>query len=345
MRDLSRMVAVLRMAERMSHTVSIKGVLIEDGRVVLLENERGEWELPGGRPEPGEGPGECLVREFTEELGAEVTVGPIVDCWNYEVLPGRHVMIVTHRVVRVEPAALRVGDEHRRLGWFALAELDALPLPDGYRRSIRSAATDPTWLGLARELHAIAQTGGHYTQDDFDKQRYARLHGLAVELMALGSGRAVAQIADLFAQDVGYATPRIGARGAVFRDDRILLVRERTDGRWALPGGWCDVNQTARECVEREVWEESGYTARATKLAAVWERGRHGHSPHPFSIYKMFFLCELTGGAPRPSSETSEVGFFAEDELPELSPGRNQPHQVRRMFAHHRRPDLPTEFD
>lgn len=325
--------------------ISVKGVLIEDGSVVLLENERGEWELPGGRPEPGEDPQAALVREFAEELGATIAVGPIVDCWNFAVLPGRHVTIVTYRVTRSERGALRLSDEHRRLGWFALDALDRLNLPDGYRRSIRAAASDPAWLGLARELHAIAQTGGHYTRDDFDRLRYARLREMASELMALGSGSALGPIAHLFAQDVGYATPRVGVRGAVFRDDRILLVREITDGRWAMPGGWCDVNQSPSQCVEREIQEESGYTARAVKLAALWDRARHGHSPHPFSIYKICFICELTGGAPRPSVETSEVGFFAEDELPELSPGRNQPHQVRRMFAHYRRPDLPTDFD
>lgn len=329
----------------MSVAISIKGVVIEDGSVLLLENERGEWELPGGRPDPGEEPAAALIREFAEELGAEIAVGPIVDCWNYEVLPGRHVMIVTYRVTRTTAGELRISDEHRRLGWFALPELDRLNLPDGYRRSIRAAASDPAWLQYARELHAIAQTGGHFTENTFDRLRYERLRVMASELMALGSGSAVEQIAHLFAQDVGYATPRVGVRGACFRDGKVLLVREITDGRWAMPGGWCDVNQTAGECVEREIREESGYTARAVKLAAVWERGRQGHSPYPFSIYKLFFVCELTGGEPRTSVETSEIGFFDENQLPELSPGRNQPHQVRRMFAHHRHPELPTEFD
>jgi 8-oxo-dGTP pyrophosphatase MutT (NUDIX family) len=124
----------------MSAAISIKGVLIEDGRVVLLENERGEWELPGGRPDPGENPPACLVREFAEELGAAISVGSIVDCWNYEALPGRHVMIVTYAVSRAACGDLRISDEHRRLGWFALDALDGLRLPEGYRRSIRAVA-------------------------------------------------------------------------------------------------------------------------------------------------------------------------------------------------------------
>ncbi len=329
----------------MSGAISIKGVLIEDGSLLLLENERAEWELPGGRPEPGEAPAACLAREFAEELGARIAVGPIVDCRNYEVLPGRHVMIVTYAVTRLDREALRISSEHSRFGWFGLDEIGALPLPDGYRRSIRAAAADPGWLTLGRELQAMAQTGLHYTKDRFDADRYTRLRMLASQMMAAGTGTAAAPIAELFGRETGYATPRISVRGAAFRDNRILMVRETSDGRWSVPGGWCDVNQCARECVEREIWEESGYTARATKLAAVWERGRHGHPPYPFTVYVMCFICELTGGAPRPSIETTDIDFFDENQLPELSPGRNQPHQIRRMFAHYRQPGLTTEFD
>ena len=340
MRDLSDMFAPMTAA------ISIKGVLIEDGKVVLLENERGEWELPGGRPEPGEDAPTCLAREFAEELGAEIAVGPIVDSWNYEVLPGRHVTIVTYAVARAGRGELRVSHEHRRLGWFPLDALGALNMPEGYRRSIQAVTrAEPSWLGLARELQAIAQTGLHYAQDKFDRQRYERIRLLAAEMMTLGSGAATDMIMDLFRQDLGYGTPRVGVRGAVFRDDQILMVREVSDGRWALPGGWADVNQTANECVTREIQEESGFTARVVKLCAVWDRSRHGFPPNPLTIYTMFFLCELTGGAARPSIETSEIAFFAEDALPELSPGRNQAHQIRRMFAHYRQPDLPAEFD
>jgi ADP-ribose pyrophosphatase YjhB (NUDIX family) len=329
----------------MSAAISIKGVLIEDGRVVLLENERGEWELPGGRPDPGEDAGAALVREFAEELHTDIVVGPIVDCWNYEVLPGRHVMIVTYAVARTERGEMTISDEHRRLGWFALGEIDALPLPDGYRTSIRAAAAEPRWLTLGRELQAMAQTGLHYTKDKYDADRYARLRALASEVMAGGTGGDAEIIADLYTRETGYGAPKVAVRAGCFRDGRILMVRETTDGKWAMPGGWCDVNQSARECVEREIWEESGYTARAVKLAAVWDRSRHGATPVPFTIYIMAFICKLTGGEARPSIETSEIGFFDENQLPELSPGRNQAHQIRGMFTHYRHPELPADFD
>lgn len=334
----------------MSPAISVKGVLIEDGAVLLLENERDEWELPGGRPEPGEDPAACLAREFAEELGAEIAVGGIIDCWNFEVLPGHHVMIVTYAVARAERGELRISDEHRQLGWFPLDAIGALKLPDGYRRSIRAVAAlpgiEPAWLALARELQAMAQTGLHFTKDKYDAERFAQLRVLASRMMAMGSTAAAEQIVDLFSQDVGYATPRLDVRGAAFRDDRILMVRETSDGRWSLPGGWADMNLSPGENIAREIVEETGFSARAVKLASVWDRARHGHlPPHPYSIFKMFFLCELTGGAPTPSHETSEIGFFAEDALPELSPGRIQAHQIRRMFAHFRQPDLPTDFD
>ena len=124
-----------------SFPVSVKGVLFEEGRVALLENERGTWELPGGRLEPGEDPATCLAREVAEELGVEVAIEAILDSWVYEVLPQREVLIVTYGVRRSNQRAMRVGGEHRRFGLFALSELDGLPIPEGYRRSIRAWAT------------------------------------------------------------------------------------------------------------------------------------------------------------------------------------------------------------
>ncbi|HZT87079.1 MAG TPA: NUDIX domain-containing protein [Stellaceae bacterium] len=127
----------------MPFPVSIKGVLLESGRVALLENERGEWELPGGRLEDDEAPEQCLAREFAEELGIAVSVVSIADCWVYEVLPRRRVVIVTYRVQRHGRGDLRVSAEHRRCGWFGLADLQRLNMPEGYRRSIRACAAGP----------------------------------------------------------------------------------------------------------------------------------------------------------------------------------------------------------
>jgi ADP-ribose pyrophosphatase YjhB (NUDIX family) len=154
------------------------------------------------------------------------------------------------------------------------------------------------------------------------------------------------RLEQLFEQDLGYPTPKVDVRGAVIRGEEVLLVREISDGRWTLPGGWADVNASARTNVEREIREESGYEARAVRLVAVWDSRRQNHPyPHPYTIYKMFFLCELVGGQAQSSLETSEVGFFAATALPELSLGRVNAAQIARLFEHARTPELPTDFD
>ncbi len=208
--------------------------------------------------------------------------------------------------------------------------------------------SEPAWLAWAREIQAIAQTGLTFSTDPYDRERYVALQSLSARIFADAGGADVSVAKNLFAAQEGYATPKIDVRGAVFDSaGRILMVREVLDnGRWTLPGGWADVNLTPAENVAKEVREESGYVARARKLAAVWDRARQGHGPSPFSAYKLFFICDIVGGAAATSLETSEVAFFAEDELPaDLSTGRVLPRQPHRMFAHWRQPELATEFE
>src|SRR5882724_4573527 len=194
---------------------------------------------------------------------------------------------------------------------------------------------EPQWLTIAREVRAIAQTGLAFTADGFDHQRYQRLRELAALLMAQGSASEHESIVELLRQERGYATPKVDVRGAAFVDGRVLMVREISDGKWTLPGGWADVNQSAGECVVREIAEESGFEARILKLAAVYDYQRRNRpARHLDSIYKMFFICEIVGGEARASDETSEVAFFARNELPPLSLGRTTAAQIDRMFHH-----------
>jgi ADP-ribose pyrophosphatase YjhB (NUDIX family) len=204
---------------------------------------------------------------------------------------------------------------------------------------------EPQWLTIAREVRAIAQTGLAFNADGFDHQRYQRLRELAALLMAQGSAPEHESILELLRQEKGYATPKVDVRGAAFQDGRVLMVREISDGKWTLPGGWADVNQSAGECVVREIAEESGFTARALKLAAVYDYQKRNPSPHIDSIYKMFFICEIVGGAASASNETSEVAFFPRNELPPLSLGRTTAAQIDRMFEHREQLELPTDFD
>jgi ADP-ribose pyrophosphatase YjhB (NUDIX family) len=205
--------------------------------------------------------------------------------------------------------------------------------------------SDPKWLLWVRELQAMAQTGLAFSHDPYDLERYRRLRAIAAEMLSAGSGAELSFVQSLLEQDMGYATPKVDVRGAVFRDDRILLVREVSDGGWTMPGGWADVNQSARECVEREILEESGFEARARKLVALHDYRRQGQSRvQPYSIYKVFFLCELVGGEARTSLETDAVAFFLPDALPTLSVGRTNRDQIELMCAHYRDPRLPADF-
>jgi ADP-ribose pyrophosphatase YjhB (NUDIX family) len=205
--------------------------------------------------------------------------------------------------------------------------------------------SEPAWLVVGRELKAIAQTGLAFSRDAFNRQRYERIRELSAALIANGSDGDSAKVLELFQLDAGYATPKVDVRGAVFREGRVLMVREVSDGGWTLPGGWADVNQTAAECVIREVAEESGFQVCALRLAAVHDYRKRHLPRHIDSIYKLFFICELVGGSARPSQETSDVAFFARGELPVLSLGRTTPEQIELMFRHAERPDLPTDFD
>ena len=204
---------------------------------------------------------------------------------------------------------------------------------------------DPKWLTWARQLQAIAQNGLTYAQSPYDIERYESLRQITTEIVSNHSDLDEENVRWLFDLETGYATPKVDVRGAVFRDEMILLVKERVDGRWTLLGGWADVNDSPGEAVVREILEESGYQTEAVKLLALYDRNLHDHPPIPNHAYKLFFLCRLIGGAPAQNHETEDVGFFAENDIPELSTGRVTAAQIARMFEHYRHPGWPTDFD
>jgi len=203
----------------------------------------------------------------------------------------------------------------------------------------------PQWIDWAQRLQALAQSGLAYNPPEYDRERYEMVRRIADEMLSAAAGIEPPVLDALFANEAGYATPKIDIRGVVFQDGKILLVRELVDGGWTLPGGWVDVNEPPSRAVEREVREESGYEVRATKLLAVYDRNLHGHPPYIFHIYKLYFRCELTGGKPADSNETSGARFFGQDELPPLSVARTTPEVLERMFVHYHNPDLPADFD
>jgi len=195
-------------------------------------------------------------------------------------------------------------------------------------------------------LQALAQNGLTFAQSPFDEERYEQIRHIAAEMLADKAGAEVEDVMELFVREKDYATPKVDVRGAAFRDGKILLVKERSDGKWSLPGGWADAGESPSQSIEREVWEESGFRVRAERLAAIFDRSRHPHRPlMHYHIYKLFFICEITGGQAATSSETEEIAFFAEGELPELSITKILPEQIAKMFEYFRRPELPVYFD
>jgi ADP-ribose pyrophosphatase YjhB (NUDIX family) len=205
---------------------------------------------------------------------------------------------------------------------------------------------DPQWLTLAKRLQAIAQTGLTYAKDPYDVERYESVRLVAAEMMAAGSGVQSADLfVNLFKEDVGYATPKVDVRAAVFREGRLLLVREREDGCWALPGGWADIGDSPSAALVREVKEEAGYDVKVRKLLALLDRNLHGHPPIPYHAYKLFFLCDLVGGNGQTGQETDAVDFFASDDIPPLSLTRVTQAQIARLFEHFFHPEWPTQFD
>jgi ADP-ribose pyrophosphatase YjhB (NUDIX family) len=203
----------------------------------------------------------------------------------------------------------------------------------------------PKWLEWAQKLQAIAQSGLTFSENPFDVERFKQVREIAAEIAASYAQVEHQYVLDLFSREVGYATPKIDVRGAVFQDNKILLVKEKFDGLWTLPGGYADIGESPSESVVKEILEESGYQTRAVKILAVYDRDRQGHTPFAYYMYKLIFHCELVGGSATTSIETDEVEFFAEDAIPELSLGRVLPHQIAKCFSYYRNPNLPTDFD
>lgn len=203
----------------------------------------------------------------------------------------------------------------------------------------------PRWLQWAQELQALSQTGLTYSNTPYDVQRYTRLMEIAAEIVAAHTSLDREDLLEDFHAQPGYATPKVDVRGAVVRDGQILLVQERIDGRWCMPGGWADVGELPSEMVVREVWEESGFRVVARKLAGVFDANRSGRPLPLYHAYKLVFLCDIVGGEARGSDETLAARFFPFDELPPLSSNRTNERHLSEVRAHLDDPARPAAFD
>jgi ADP-ribose pyrophosphatase YjhB (NUDIX family) len=204
--------------------------------------------------------------------------------------------------------------------------------------------THKQWLKLIAEIQAISQSGLTFTENDFDKERYIRLTEISAELASSCTNKSPENINEIFSLEKGYATPKIDVRSFVLKDNKVLLVKERSDGLWTLPGGFADVTESASQAVVRETKEESGYDVAAIKLLALWDKLRHGHPLHWPHIYKCFFHCEYLSGEATENIEISEVDFFDMDKIPSLSTPRVTETQLNRLHQLVKSPG-PTVFD
>lgn len=200
------------------------------------------------------------------------------------------------------------------------------------------------WLQWAIELQSIAQAGLTYGNDKFDLERYQRIRDISAEMIAFKSNIPVEKVRDLFCNETGYQTPKLDTRAAIFKDDRILLVREN-NGRWALPGGWVDVNVSVKENTIKEVKEEAGLDVSADMIIAVQDRAKHNLPVYAHGVCKIFVLCTLFGGEFKENIETTESGYFVKNGLPDLATEKNTVEQINMCFDAYHSDNWVTRFD
>lgn len=200
------------------------------------------------------------------------------------------------------------------------------------------------WLQWAVELQSLAQAGLYYGKDEFDKERYERIREIAAEMISWKSAIPMDKVKNLFCGEIGYQTPKIDCRAAIFRNGRILLVQEK-NGTWSLPGGWVDVNVSVKENVIKEVKEEAGLDVTADMVIAVQDREKHNLPVYAYKVCKIFVLCTVTGGGFEANIETISSDYFERDRLPALAAEKNNEEQIGMCFDAYLTENWKTVFD
>lgn len=201
------------------------------------------------------------------------------------------------------------------------------------------------WLEWAKRIQAVSQAGIAFSKDVYDIERFEELREISLEIMAEHTDVEMEKLTQLFTNETGYQTPKVDVRGVVFKDNRILMVRENYDHHWSLPGGFCDIGFSPSENIVKEIKEESGFDVVPTRIIALLDSNKHPHPPQPYHYYKIFILCELVGGAANIGIETNDIDFFQVDQLPALSANRNTQSQIEMMFQFLEDPHKETILD
>lgn len=194
---------------------------------------------------------------------------------------------------------------------------------------------EKVWVDLIVELQSLAQAGLTYGKDVYDIERYERIREISAQMMSLVSDVPLEKITGLFCNEVGYQTPKIDTRAAIFKDNKILLVHEN-NGTWSLPGGWCEVNVSVGENTVKEVKEEAGLDVTADRIIAVQDRAKHNLPLYAYGVCKIFVECTVVGGEFAENIETTEYRYFSENELPSLAGEKNNEEQIKMCFEAHR---------
>lgn len=200
------------------------------------------------------------------------------------------------------------------------------------------------WLQWAIELQSLAQAGLTYGKDVYDLERYERIREISAEIITHMTDIPLNKVKDLFCNEIGYQTPKIDTRAALFKDNKILLVREN-NGKWSLPGGWCDVHVSVAENTIKEVKEEAGLDVIPNKVIAIQDRAKHNLPLYAYGVCKIFMQCDVIGGTFEPNIETTEFRYFSQDDLPELATEKNNEEQIKMCFEAYYHKDWQTQFD
>lgn len=197
-----------------------------------------------------------------------------------------------------------------------------------------------------KRLHALAEIGLEFSEIAYDQERYQEMRDISLEMLEKMTSVPVEQIIPVLEEKNGYRTPKVDIRAAVFNENnQILLIQEKADQLWAMPGGWTDISYSPAEVAEKECMEEAGISVKAVKLLGILDKQKQKMPPAFEYVYKIFMLCEKQDNHISTGSETMDVGWFSEDTIPELSTPRNTHEQIKLMFACHRKEVTQPFFD
>lgn len=212
-------------------------------------------------------------------------------------------------------------------------------------QSVKPQPDQHPWLEWIKQVHALARWGLTYSKDPFDLERYDVLRQMSIDMMADFAAMDKSRIETLFANEIGYVTPKVDVRGVVFQDGKLLMVQEKWDGCWTIPGGWADIGLSPAEVAVKEVQEEAGFDVEPVKMLAMLDKKFFPHPASPYHIYKIFIRCEIIGGHAQAGLEAQGVGFYDPAHLPELSKHRITAEQIELLYKHYHDPNRPTDFN